>query len=191
MKPKPALHFLKTGLAMKKRAILTILSILVIFPFYFFVPSLKRDRDRYRGDEKFKAGQWEKSVAFYERVLHYQNHFPKVLARLGYCYLKLGDTTRAVTYLKQSLLEDSTRLRTLRWLGDASIGKKQWKAAAGDFSKIIHLYRAHHTLSSEEAADYLYALDRLVFCQLKMKQDSLALRQLHDFASVLRTKVKP
>ena len=176
---------------MKKRAILTILSILVIFPFYFFVPSLKRDRDRYRGDEKFKAGQWEKSAAFYERVLHYENHFPKVLARLGYCYLQLGDTTKALDYLQKSYQQDSTRLRTLHWLGDAALGQKKWKEAAGDFSRIIRLYRHHHTLSSEEAADYLYALDRLVFCQLKMKQDSTALRHLHDFASVLRTKVKP
>ncbi len=176
---------------MKKRALLTIFSVLLIFPFYFFVPSLKRDRARYHGDESFKAHQWEKAAQHYETVLRYEGRFPQVLGRLGYCYLQLGDTTRATTYLQKSLELDSASLRTRRWLGDATLRQKKWREAAQYFSKIIRLYRTHHTLSSEEAADYLYALDKLVFCQLQMKQDSTALRQLHDFASVLRTKVQP
>ena len=176
---------------MKKRAILTILSVLVIFPFYFFVPSLKRDRNRYHGDEKFKAQQWEKAAHYYEKVLRFKGTFPKLTSRLGYCYLQLGDTTKAQRFLKASLQEDSTLLKSYRWLGDLHTAQKNWLNAARDFSRLIHLYRAHHTLSSEEAADYLYALDRLVFCQLQLKQDSTALRQLHDFASVLRTRVTP
>ena len=176
---------------MKKRALLTVLAVLIIFPFYFFVPSLKRDRARYHGDESFKAHQWEKAARHYETVLRYEGRFPQVLGKLGYCYLQLGDTSRALIDLQKSLELDSSQLRTRRWLGDAALGQKKWKAAEQDFSQIIRLYRAHHTLSPEEASDYLYALDKLVFCQLQLKQDSTALRHLHDLASVLRTKVKP
>ncbi|NOY77885.1 MAG: tetratricopeptide repeat protein [Calditrichaeota bacterium] len=174
---------------MRNRILVVIVSTILIVLLYVLIPSLKNTRNQSRGDVAFQSEKWKKAAKLYERVVSYNPRSSKVLTRLGYCYLKLGKRDRAITIFRQSLRVDSTRFRTYRWLGDAFLQEKAYLNAAQSFRKLIAAYQKHHSLSKADADDYLYALDKLVLCELKLQNDPQALRELHEFTSVLRTKV--
>ncbi len=174
---------------MRNRTLVAVISTFVIILMYVLIPSLKNTRNQSRGDVAFQSGKWEKAVKLYKKVISYDPRSAKVLTRLGYCYFKLGKRNRAIAVFQQSLRVDSTRFRTYRWLGDAFLQKEAYSDAGQSFRKLILVYRKHHTLSKADADDYLYAFDKLVLCELKLKDDPQALHQLHEFTSVLRTKI--
>ncbi len=175
---------------MRNRTLVAVISTIVIILLYVLVPSLKNTRNQSRGDVAFQSGKWEKAAKLYKKVLSYNPRSAKVLTRLGYCYLKLGKRDKAITIFQQSLQVDSSQFRTYRWLGDAFLKKEAYSEAGQSFKGLILAYRRHHSLSKVDADDYLYAFDKLVLCELKLQDDPQALRELHEFTSVLRTKVQ-
>lgn len=175
---------------MWNRILVIVISTLVLILLYVFIPGLKNDRNRVLGDKQFKSDHWKKAAKLYEKVIDYDVNSPKVMTRLGYCYFKTGDVKKAITTFNKSIRIDSTKLKTYRWLGDAFLQEEDYLNAGKAYQKLISLYRAHHLLDKSDADDYMYALDKSVFCDLKLKNDSLALRQLHNFASALRMKIQ-
>ena len=175
---------------MLNRTIVIVISIVVTILLYVLIPGLKNDRDYSLANVAFQSDKWEKASIYYEKVISYEPHSSKALTRLGYCYLKLGHLNKAIETFQKSLHADSSHFRTYRWLGDAFLQKKAYSDAAKTYEQLISVYRSHHSLSKEDADDYMYAFDKLVLCELELQNDPLALRQLHEFTSVLRTKVK-
>lgn len=174
---------------MRNRTLVVVISTLFIILLYVLIPGLKNTRNQFRAEVAFKSGKWEKAAKLYKRVVSYYPRSAKVLTRLGYCYLELGKRDKAIAIFQRSLRMDSTQFKTYRWLGDAFLQKEAYSDAGQSFKGLILAYRRHHSLSKVDANDYLYAFDKLVLCELKLQNDPLALRHLHEFTSVLRTKI--
>ncbi len=70
-----------------------------------------------RADELLRGGDYEKAAELYARLLMREPEFPQGYRRLGWCYLKLGQTSEARRVLEDLLQREGDDATALLYIG--------------------------------------------------------------------------
>lgn len=98
----------------------------------------------YKGKAQYYLGQYKEAILSFDR---YRDSAPddiEVLWLEGWCYLKLGDTTRAEQFAQKALNAESDNVIALNLMGSVAAAKEEYKAARSYYETAIALDRSYY-----------------------------------------------
>lgn len=106
----------------------------------------------YKGQAQYYLGQYKEAILSFDRYRDIAPEDIEVLWLEGWCYLKLGDTSRAEQLAQKALNLDSNNVIALNLMGSVAAAKEEYKDARSYYQTAIALdrnyYEAHLNLAT-------------------------------------------